>query len=919
MFLAMKSIKDLSWHSLSVAETVKSIETDPEKGLSSQEVDKRHAQFGANSITQKKGTSALVLFLLQFNQPLVYILLVAGLVTGILQEWVDSAVIFGVVLANAIIGFVQEAKAVKAIESLSKSMKSEATVVRGGRKQRIDARDLTIGDVVHLQSGDKVAADLRLLSIRELQVNESALTGESLPVVKKESDLDSNTVLADRSTMAYTSTLVTYGTASGVVVAIGNETQIGRINQMISSADLLATPLTKKIAKFSSIMLYVILALSLVAFVVGLLRGNGLVEMFMTVVALAVGAIPEGLPAALTITLAIGVSKMAQRHAIVRKLPAVETLGSTTVICTDKTGTLTQNEMTVQQLVVGKELIDVSGIGYSFEGELSLQGASVSIDKNVALRECLSAGLLCNDSNLHKVGEAWKVEGDPTEVAMISVAHKAGLIKHDLTSQFARLDAIPFESQHQYMASLHSQPQDSERVIYLKGSVESVFERCTTMLLASGENAPFDRDYHHGLVTELAGKGLRVLAFAKGLVPASKTAIAHEDVSDGLTLLGLQAMIDPPREEAIQAVAVCKKAGVAVKMITGDHELTALAVARMVGLLEAPLKSEADYEANFEDNDKVPLVLNGKTIAGLSDHQLIEQVAHVSVFARVAPEDKLRLVRALQARGNVVAMTGDGVNDAPSLRQANVGIAMGITGTDVAKETADIVLADDNFASIEAAVEEGRAVYDNLVKFITWTLPTNFGEGLVILAAVLAGVSLPILPVQILWINMTTAVLLGLMLAFEPREKGIMSRKPRASNEPLLTPVLVSFIVSVGVIFGAGVFISYNFLLGAGRSQEAARTLAVNIFVFGEIFFLFNCRSLRTSFIRVNFFSNPKLLIGTAVMIALQLGYTYLPFMQTAFGSEGLQAFDWLIVAAVGVFTFVAIEVQKVIANRITK
>jgi cation-transporting ATPase F len=894
------------WHSLALSEVYTTTESSPETGLAEAEAAGRLTQFGPNALTGKKGVSPLVMFLQQFNQPLIYILIISGVITAFLREFVDSSVIFGVVLVNAIIGFIQEGKARRAIESLAKAMTSEATVVRNGKKQRIRSADLVPGDLVVLQSGDKVPADLRLVSVRELQIDESTLTGESVPVMKQTGALPPETVLADRINLAYSSTLVTYGTATGMVIATGDATEIGHINQMIASADVLETPLTRQIARFSAVMLYVILGLAAITFVVGVVRGETLLNMFMAAVALAVGAIPEGLPAALTITLAIGVSKMAKRNAIIRKLPAVETLGSTSVICSDKTGTLTQNQMTVQEIAAGDVWYEVSGVGYEPHGAFISQGKEIDASSDATLRECLIAGLLCNDANLVRTGEQWRIEGDPTEGALIVSAKKAGLSRTALLGKMPRLDAIPFESQYQYMATIHQDGQ-GQKTIYLKGSVESVLARCSAMSGARGETLPIDKESWLRRTGALAGKGLRVLAFARKPVSAETVAVSHETVASGMTFLGLQAMIDPPRPEAIAAVAMCKKAGISVKMITGDHELTALAVAKKIGI------------ADEEPVDGRAQVLNGRAITDTSDADLVIRAAETAVFARVAPEDKLRLVRALQAHGETIAMTGDGVNDAPALRQANIGIAMGITGTDVAKETADMVLTDDNFATIEAAVEEGRGVYDNLIKFITWTLPTNFGEGFVILVAIMAGVVLPILPVQILWINMTTAVFLGLMLAFEPMEPGIMERPPRPSRQPVLTKTLIGRIVIVGVMLCAGSFGFFEWAMQSGRSEAVARTLAVNIFVMGELFYLFNCRSLRFPFFKLGIFSNTMFWAGIGVMIVLQAAYTHLPFMNSAFHSRPLSLIDWALCMGVGIVIYTVIEVEKGIRNFIAE
>jgi Ca2+-transporting ATPase len=888
--------KSTTWFHLDVEHVLRQLDVSPTQGLSSEEVRRRQSKYGLNAIPKKKQKTPLELFLQQFTQPLVVILLIATVITALLQEWVDSSVIFGVVLVNAIIGFVQESKALKAIEALAKSVASEATVIRNGEKQRIPSIELTIGDVVLLQSGDKVPADLRLVQVRELQVDESSLTGESVPVIKQTDALDADTVLGDRSNMAYSSTLVTYGTAVGVVVAIGRNTEIGKINEMIAEADVLETPLTQSIAQFSKVLLYVILGLAALTFVVGLLRGEKWVDMFMAAVALAVAAIPEGLPAAVTITLAIGVARMAKRNAIIRKLPAVETLGSASVICSDKTGTLTQNQMTVQKIYAGDNLYSVTGIGYEPSGTFMRGEQTISATDNCALQETLICGLLCNDSNLFSLDGQWKIEGDPTEGALIVSAQKAGLARKTLLSRLPRIDTIPFESAYQYMATLHACQEMNDTVAYVKGSVERLLERAQFALSDKGEIVALDAARLLQHADMLASQGLRVLAFAYKRFDRSKASLSHADIS-GLIFLGLQAMIDPPRPEAIEAVAACQSAGIRVKMITGDHELTALAIAKRLGI--------ALPQATMDS------VMNGRTLTTLPEEQLPEVVEKISVFARVAPEDKLRLVKALQKKGYIVAMTGDGVNDAPSLKQANIGIAMGIAGTDVAKETADMILTDDNFATIEAAVEEGRNVYDNLVKFITWTLPTNFGEGLVILASVVAGLTLPILPVQLLWINMTTAILLGLMLAFEPKEPGIMNHPPREPNEPILTTSLVVRIVIVGALLCVGALLFFELALQDGRTDAEARTIAVNIFVMGELLYLFNCRSLRYSVFKIGLFSNPLIWLGVSGMLVLQALYMYLPFMNVAFQSAPLTLADWGISCVPGLIIYAVIGLLK--------
>ena len=889
----METLIGKHWHHLPADEVIDLLEGDREKGLDLFEVGHRRKEFGPNAIAGNKGKGPLARFLLQFHQPLIYILLASGIVTALLREWVDAGVIFGVVLVNAFVGFLQESKAVKAIEALARTMTTETTVLRGGAKQRISSAEVVPGDVILLQSGDKVPADMRLFQSRDLRVDESALTGESVPADKDPDVLPHDTGLADRRNMAYASTLVTYGQGAGVVVSIGEKTEVGRISRLIASTESLETPLTRKIARFSHVLLYAILVLAAATFAAGLVRGESALDMFMAAVALAVGAIPEGLPAAVTITLAIGVARMARRRAVVRKLAAVETLGSTTVICSDKTGTLTENQMTVQEIAAGGERFEVTGAGYAPSGRILRQGVPAAASGNPALTECLKAGLLCNDSLLLEEAGRFAVQGDPTEGALLVSAAKAGLDAAAARKESPRIDSIPFESQHRYMATLHGGGTEPHGVVYLKGSVEAVLERCAATLDREGQPTALDAGRMHAAAEEMASRGLRVLAFARGTGKRGATRLDHPDVASGMTFLGLQGMMDPPRQEGIAAVRKCHGAGIRVKMITGDHAMTASSIAHRIGL-----RNPSD-------------VVTGTALAGISDRELIEVADRTSVFARVTPEQKLRLVEALQANGNVVAMTGDGVNDAPALKRADIGVAMGITGTDVAKEAADMVLTDDNFASIEAAVEEGRGIFDNLTKFIVWTLPTNLGEGLVILVAIFAGATLPILPVQILWINMTTAVLLGLMLAFEPNEPGIMSRPPRDPGRPILTGVLVWRLFLVGLLLLGGAFGLFEWELMKGATVAEARTVAVNVFVLAELFYLFNCRSLTQSVFRLGFFSNPTLFGGVAAMLVLQLTFTYLPAMNGMFHSAPIGFREWGGILAVSVLVAAVVGIEK--------
>lgn len=899
----MKNPATVNWHETPVKQVTELLDSSLSAGLTKKEIATRLEKYGANEMTERKRISEWIRFLLQFHQPLIYILLSATGITIALGEWVDASVIFAVVFINAIIGYIQEAKAEKAIDALSKMLFTEATVRREGKKLRIPSTELVPGDVVLLQSGDSVPADLRLLHLRNLQIDEAALTGESIPVAKQTEALPPESILAERSNLAFTGTLVTYGQGEGLVFATGDNTEMGRIAGLIHKADNLQTPLTRKITQFSKLLLYLILGLATFTFIVGILRGESWVDMFMAAVALAVGAIPEGLPAALTITLAIGVTRMAKRRAIIRKLPAVEALGSTTVICSDKTGTLTQNQMTVQEIHAGGLLYHVTGSGYETNGAIHLEKQPVIVGENVALVETLGAGLLCNDSCLVRGdGGHPAVQGDPTEAALIVAAKKAGLTEAEMSGRLPRIETIPFESEYQYMATLHGTNKES-KIIYIKGSVEALIERCTHALDATGELSPLDKNRELRHAEAMAARGLRVLAFARREMPDSHTSLQHGHIAGELTFLGFQGKLDPPRHEAITAVAKCQSAGIHVKMITGDHVLTAKTVARQIGL---------------GGQDDI-IALTGRDLAKLSDKKLADAAENASVFARVAPEQKLRLVKALQSRGHVVAMTGDGVNDAPALKQADIGTAMGLTGTDVSKGAADIILTDDNFTSIEAAVEEGRSVFDNLTKFIVWTLPTNFGEGLVILTAILCGTILPIIPVQILWINMTTAILLGLMLVFEPKEHDMMSRPPRDPRMPILTRSLQIRILLVSMVMLGGCFALFTWELQTGASVAEARTASVNTFVMVELFYLYNCRSFTRSIFSIGLFSNPWIIFGTLAMIALQMLFTYLPAMNTLFHTAPIGPDVWWRILAIATFAYLLIGVEKQITNRLKK
>ncbi len=893
----MKKLNDKVWHQIGTDEVVQFLDVNLATGLSAPEAQRRQKEFGPNRVTARRGPSQWVRFLRQFNQPLVWILLVAVGVTAFLGEWVDSTVILCVVLFNAVLGFLQESNAEKAIEALAKMVSTDATVRRDGRKQRVHSDELVPGDVVLLQSGDRVPADLRLFHVRNLHVDESALTGESLPVVKHAESLALDTILAERKNLAYAGTLISSGQAEGVVWGIGDQTETGRISHLISNAVEMATPLTKKIAQFSKTVLWVIVALAAGTFALGLFRGEKIGDMFMASVALAVGAIPEGLPAAVTIVLAIGVSRMAKRQAIIRKLPAVETLGSTTIICSDKTGTLTENQMTVREIYAGGKFYEVTGGGYEPEGELKFAGAVARLPEHPALAECLRAGALCNESQLGRENGRVKAQGDPTEAALLVAAGKGGILRAETHDASPRLDMIPFESEHMFRATLNEGRQG--RVIYKVGALERLLERCVDALGENNSVVALDRVAIHRAAETMASRGLRVLALTRRSADAHQSKLDHSHVAGGFTFLGLQAMIDPPRPAAVASVRNCQGAGISVKMITGDHLVTARAIAGQIGL-----------KGRLDDSGSLA-ALSGRELEKISDAALPEMAENTAVFARVAPEQKLRLVRALQSRGHVVAMTGDGVNDAPALKQADIGVAMGISGTDVAKGAAAMILTDDNFASIEAAVEEGRSVFDNLTKFIVWIIPTNLGEALTLLGALVLGLPLPLVPLQLLWINLTDT-LLGLSLAFEPRDPDVMSRPPRPPRRPLLTfPLMMrSGLVSLIMLGGAlGLFV---WELRVEQADIAvARTVAANTVVMIQLIYLFNCRSLHKSVFSIGLFTNRWAVLGSLAMLGAQLLFTHAPIMNRLFHTAPISIESWLRIIMVVAVAFAIVEFEK--------
>jgi magnesium-transporting ATPase (P-type) len=884
------------WHQLSAQEVLDAVSSSAH-GLSHAEAAQRLAQYGPNRLTPPKRRGPLLRFLLQFHNVLIYVLLTSAAVTALLAHWVDTSVIVGVVVINAIIGFIQEGKAEKAMEAIRRMLSPEATVLREGRREVIAAEALVPGDIVLLQSGDKVPADLRLLSAKNLRIEEATLTGESTAVEKNISAASAQAVLGDRFCMAYSSTLVVYGQGSGVVVATAGNTEIGRISALLEEVQELTTPLLRQMEVFGRWLTVAIMALAAITFLFGwLVHRFDLGDMFLAAVSMAVAAIPEGMPAVLTITLALGVQRMATRNAIVRRLPAVEALGSVTVICTDKTGTLTRNEMTVQRVITATQVFEVSGTGYAPHGGLSIAGKEVNIAEHAEMFDLLRAGLLCNDAALHESGGEWHIAGDPTEGALVTLAAKSGLDAVFEHESLPRTDLIPFESEHRFMATLHHD-HAGHAFVFVKGAVEQVLEMCH-LQRALGEDEALDLAYWHGRMAEAGALGQRVLALAMKIVGDGQRELNFGDMRGGYTLLGMVGISDPPREEAIAAVRDCHEAGIRVKMVTGDHAETARAIATQLGIGNGH-------------------ALSGYELDALDEAALREAVRDVDVFARASPEHKLRLVKALQANGEIVAMTGDGVNDAPALKRADIGVAMGMKGTEVAKEAAEMVLADDNFATIAHAVKEGRTVYDNIKKAIVFIMPTNGGEAGMVLVAILLGMTLPITPVQILWVNMVTAVTLALALSFERSEPGAMRRPPRDPREPILSGFMLWRIVFVSLLLTGGPLALFLWESARGTSIEESRTVAVNALVVGEMAYLFNCRYLLAP-IRTwqDFTGNAYVLLTITILAAIQAVFTYLPFMQGVFGVVAIDATAWARIIGFGVFLFVAVEIEKTLIRQ---
>ncbi len=893
-----EDVNNYRWHAESSDKALEVLGSNTEKGLDNKEVERRQKEFGKNELQVSERRSALQRLLSHFNNLFIYLLLAAFAVTAFLGEWVDSAVIFAVVVINGVIGFIQEGRAERALESVQGMLSQEATVWRDGRRQQVPAQELVPGDVVQIEAGDRIPADLRLLQVKNLEVQEAALTGESNSVAKQRDAVEEDTELGDRASMAYSGTLATSGQGVGIVVAIGDKSEIGQISGMLADVETVKTPLMQRFDTFTRQLSVVILGLALLTFAVGfLVWSKDWHSMFLVAVSLAVAAIPQGLPAVMTVILAIGVERMARRNAIIRRLPAVETLGSVTTICADKTGTLTRNEMTVKTLRTATKDIEVEGVGYEPEGGFLCEEERVAIEEQDVAWEMMRAGLLCNDAELKQEEGKWQNAGDPTEAALIVAACKAGLDPHKENDNWPRVDSIPFASENRYMATLNRDPKGNH-VIYAKGAPEKLLEMCECEL-RDGEEVSLERESWEKRIEEIASRGQRLLAIARKKIP-EQTELNEEDIGQDMVLLGLFGMIDPPRDEAIDSVAICRDAGIGVKMITGDHVATATAVAGQLGLNNA---------------DKA---LRGRDIEELGEEELNNRVMEISVFARTSPEHKLRLIKALQAHSQIIAMTGDGVNDAPALKRANLGIAMGQKGTEAAREASEMVLADDNFASIERAVEEGRKVYDNLRKTILFVLPTNAAESLVLLAAVLFGMILPVTPAQILWVNMITAVTLGVSLAWENPEVGLMRRGPHSTEEGLLGRFDLWRIAYVGgaLLLGVGLVFALE-QMREESSLEYARTMAVNSLVMGQIFYLLNCRFFDRSAISwEGLIGNRMALLAIAGCLLLQLIFIYAPFMNYLLETRPLGVEAWLHSIMVGLGVFALVEIEKLIRRK---
>jgi len=904
------------WHTLSAEEIFKQLNTS-ERGLTTAEVEKRLQTYGANELEEEKKTLKWALLVRQLKSPLVGVLVAAALISFFVGKYIDMTVIVVVIALNTAIGFFQEYKAESALQALKTMAAPEAEVIRdcpetgGCLEMRVKTREIVPGDVIDLDAGAKVPADARVFEAVNLEIDESMLTGESTPVKKTVDTLKKDLAVADRTNMAFSGTIVTRGRGKAVVVSTGMKTEIGKIAKLIKETEKAATPIQKQTVDLSrKLGMFALLASGLIL-IISLLRGFEFLEAFLFVLAAAVSAIPEGLPVVITITLAIGVHRMAKRNAIIRKLQAVDTLGSATAICTDKTGTLTTNQMTTQQIFVNNKMVKVTGAGYAPEGHFEVDGNPIDATKDESLSFLLKTAALCNDARLrrHKLDgkQLWEIYGDPTEGALVVAAAKASFQKDDLEDKYPRVDEIPFDPKYRYMATFHKISMERLHV-YVKGAPETILERCS-QTLEDGRTkrlTPQKKEEILKVGTQMASEALRVLAIAYELIDAKELEDVKSGIQRGrakLVFVGLAGMIDPPRPEAKSAVQLCKKAGIKVIMATGDHKLTAEAIAEEIGILGASSR-----------------VLTGTDLDGMSDDELDAVINDAAVFARVSPTHKYQIVESLRRKGHIVAMTGDGVNDAPALKAAEIGVSMGITGTDVTKETADMVLTDDNFASIVNAVEEGRVVFENIRKVVKYLISTNTGEIITIIAALilLPGVPLIFTPVQILWVNLVTDGLLDKFLAMEPKEKGVMDQPPRKPKEKIINRDTMLNIVYVGIFMAVGTLWLFTSGYSNGGLQRA-QTLAFTTIAMFQVFNALNCRSRTTSMFKIGLTTNKYLLIGIVASVSLQVMATLLPPLQTALGTTALSIWDWLIIVLVSSSVFIADEIRKFVRSKVEK
>ncbi len=883
----------MNWYQKQAEGLFRELGTSP-SGLDPGETKKRLARYGPNRLPEKGRTSLWMVFLRQFSSPLIYILLAAGLVTFILGKPIDTAVILTVVLFNAIVGTVQEFKAEESLRALKRMVVPRAKVIRGGKETEVDSEELVPGDIVLLTSGVRVPADLRLLQTIELVIDESMLTGESVPAEKKPAALAEDRLAAgDQKNMAFMGTIVVSGRGRGVVVETGLRTAFGGIVTEVSEAQAVRAPLQEKFHKFSRNIGILVLGVCFLLFLLGLLTGETIKEMFITAVAAAVATVPEGLPATLTIALAVGVRRMARRNAIIRKLVAVETLGSTTVIATDKTGTLTQNEMTVKVIFDGEHAFEATGSGYNPDGQIVHEWVPITETERKTLFMGLRIGLLCNESRIVQQNGEYRVDGDPTEGALIVSAMKAGLDPEEERRRFPQIGIIPFESERGYMATLHR--YGPKKLIFIKGSVERVLELCASCLATPG----LEQKEILRTAALLARDGMRVLAMAYKEAPDELEELRPADAEGDLILACVQGMIDPCRPEAIEAVKGCKKAGIRVLMVTGDHAITALAIARQLGIAH----SESE-------------LMVGKDLEGMPDEELFHRVQRVAVYARVSPQHKLRVVKQLRRHGEIVAVTGDGVNDAPALKAAHIGVAMGKKGTDVAKEAADMVITDDHFATIFHAVEEGRVVFDNIRKVTFFLMPTGVAAIGSIILTVLLGYPIPYTPSQLLWINLVTNGLQVIALTFEPGEPGVLSRLPRNPREGVMSRMLIERTILVGLLISAGVVFNFRQALDCGECLEQARTLAMTTMVFFQFFQTINSRSEFQSIFRLSPFGNPFLLYALLASILAHFAVIHVPALRWIFQTHPLSQEEWIQVGWMSFTVILFVELDKLIRRK---